>query len=149
MSASFPLRRPASAARLAELLVSAAEELSTPAGGIDLAPVGVPVRGGRMNLSRLRGLLPADEWLDVAAGFATACWVGSAGQVHPDLGRLAYRCQTRVDVRGRLGLDRRVRTWLAVADVATFDVVTVALADGGLLVVPVEDFARRWKALNP
>lgn len=123
--------------------MSAADELSAPGPQFDLAPAGIPVRDGRMNLARLRTMVPAGGWLDVVVGFDTVCWVGTPGQVHPDLGRLAYRTQTRVDARGRLSLDRRVRTWLAVADVNAFDAVAVSVADGALLVVPVEDFGRR------
>lgn len=59
-----------------------------------------------------------------------------------------YRSRTRVDDRGRLSLDRRARTWLAVGELNRFDVVVVPAPDGGLLVVPVEDFARRWEVLT-
>jgi hypothetical protein len=128
--------------------VSAAEELAAGTRSRpDLVPAGVPVRRGRLNLARLRRLLPAGQWLDVAVGFGTVCWVGSPGHPHPDLGRLAYRGETRVDDRGRLSLDHRVRTWLAVTDPHEFDAVVVWLPEGGLVVVPVEDFARRWEAL--
>ena len=123
--------------------MSAAEELSTPGPVFDLAPAGIPVRGGRMNLARLRTMVPVGKWLDVVVGFGTVCWVGSPGLVHPDLGRLAYRSQTRVDGRGRLALDRRVRTWLAVADVNAFDAValssTLMLVAGVVLVVESRD----------
>ena len=45
-------------------------------------------------------------------------------------------------------MDRRARTWLAVGELNRFDVVVVPAPDGGLLVVPVEDFARRWEVLT-
>ena len=45
-------------------------------------------------------------------------------------------------------LDRRVRSWLGVEDPMHFDVVTAPSGDGGVLIVPVEDFARRWKAIS-
>jgi hypothetical protein len=46
-------------------------------------------------------------------------------------------------------LDLRVRAWLGIANANAFDVVVVPPAEGGLLVVPVEDFARRWEAISP
>ena len=147
MSAQFSPRSPAPPGGLAELLVSAAEHLSATPRSLDLTPAGVPVRDGRLSLARLSSELPAGEWLEVAAGFATACWIGPTGVRAPDMGRLAYRSRTRVDDRGRLSLDRRTRTWLAVGDLNRFDVVVVPAPDGGLLVVPVEDFARRWVVL--
>lgn len=140
---------PASSGHLAELLVSAAERLVAPAPPtVVLAPMGVPVRAGRLHLGRLRSLVAADVPLIVAAGFGSACWVGESGAVMPNLGRLGYRTTTVVDGRGRIVLDRRVRTWLAVEDERAFDVVTVPAPDGGILVVPVEDFARRWEVIS-
>lgn len=128
--------------------MSAAEQLSATPRGVDLAPAGIPVRYGRMSLARLRTHLPEGEWLEVAAGFTTACWIGPPGTRSPELGRLAYRTHTRVDDRGRLSLDRRSRTWLAVADLNAFDAVVVPAPEGGLLMIPVEDFARRWEVLT-
>lgn len=110
--------------------------------------MGVPVRSGRMHLGRLRSLVTADADLVVAAGFGTACWVGESGAGMPNLGRLGYRTTTIVDERGRIVLDRRVRTWLAVEDERAFDAVTIPAPDGGILVVPVEDFARRWEVIS-
>jgi len=63
---------------------------------------------------------------------------------------LAFRAETWVDGRGRVLLDRRLRSWLAVEDPMDFDVVVVPdVGDAGLWVVPVEEFERRWKALSP
>lgn len=135
--------------RVAELLVSAAAELSgaapTPA---QLAPMGVPVRRGRMYIGRFRDRLQA-EALTAVAGFATAIWLGPVSGV-PTFGGLSYRAAVSVDARGRAHLDRRVRSWLAVGDPHAFDVVVVPDADDvGVWVVPVEDFARRWSAISP
>jgi hypothetical protein len=41
-----------------------------------------------------------------------------------------------------------VRSWLAVADPMAFDVVIIPAIEGGLLAVPVEDFARRWEVIS-
>ena len=82
------------------------------------------------------------------AGFATAVWIGPPATNPPQLGRLAYRADTSIDARGRLIVDFRVRRWLSVADPQAFDVVIVPAALGGLLIVPVEDFARRWAAVG-
>jgi hypothetical protein len=128
--------------RLAELLVSAAAQLSSPSGA-SLVPAGVPIRRGRLHLGRLRLLLDGSESVVVAAGFASAVWLGPVGAPAPDLGRLAYRSGTRVDSRRRVVLDGWVRSWLAVADPMAFDVVIVPAIEAGLLVVPVEAFARR------
>jgi len=63
---------------------------------------------------------------------------------------LAFHAETWVDGRGRVLLDRRLRSWLAVEDPMDFDVVVVPdVGDAGLWVVPVEEFERRWKALSP
>lgn len=59
MSATFAPPGSDASGRLAELLVSAAEQLSTTSSGPDLAPAGIPVRGGRMNLALLRTMVPA------------------------------------------------------------------------------------------
>jgi hypothetical protein len=134
---------------LAELLMSAASQLAD-AGptGAALAPAGVPVRGGRLHLGRLRPLLDPTQPVAVVAGFSTACWLGPREANPPDLGRLAYRSETTVDARGRVVLDLRVRAWLGVADAKAFDVVAVPAPAGGLLVVPIEDFARRWEVIS-
>ena len=66
----------------------------------------------------------------------------------PHLGRLAYRTETPVDGRRRLLLDFRVRSWLGVADTLAFEVVGVPSETGGLLIVPVEDFSRRWEVIT-
>lgn len=119
-------------ARLAELLVSAAARLSDPAPpGPVLVPMGVPIRGGRLHLGRLRGQLDPAVPVVVAVGFGSACWLGSEGAPAPGLGRLAYRVVTSVGGRGRAVLDRRVRTWLAVEDEASFEAVTVPAPNGG------------------
>jgi hypothetical protein len=138
-------------ARLAELLVSAAATISEAAdpsvGG--LAPAGMPVRNGRLHLARVRQWLPVDDRLVVVAGFGTACWLGAPGDRPPDLGRHVYRSTATVDVRGRVVLDRRSRAWLAVGDPASFEAVVMPLASpAGLVVVPVEDYARRIDALG-
>jgi hypothetical protein len=139
--------KPVPSERLAELLVNAAAQLSSPSGA-SLVPAGVPIRRGRLHLGRLRSLLEGSESVVVAAGFASAVWLGPVGAPAPDLGRVAYRSDTRVDARGRVVLDGRVRSWLAVADPMAFDVVIIPAIEGGLLVVPVEDFARRWEVIS-
>lgn len=139
----------ASPQHLAALLMSAATKLTgpDPAGG-SLVPIGVPVRNGRLYLGRLRTLLDSTEQLVLGVGFATACWIGVPGQAMPELGRLRYRTDIEVDPRGRIVLDRRVRSWLAVDTPMCFDVVTAPAPDGGVLIVPVDDFARRWMAIS-
>lgn len=135
--------------RLAELLVSAASQLTeTGATRSSLTPMGIPIRRGRLHLGRLRNLLDTAEPVAVAAGFATAAWLGSPTASPPNLGRLAYRTETHTDARGRVVLDLRVRAWLAVEDPMCFEVITVPAERGGLLVVPIEDFARRWEVIS-
>lgn len=130
--------------------MSAAEALDSPAdgGAAAAAPLGVPVRAGRLHVARVRQWLPSDGPVAVVAGFASACWLGSPETKAPDLGRLAYRSLTAVDSRGRVVLDRQVRAWLAVADTASFEVAVMPLQPTGVLVVPVEDFARRFEAVT-
>jgi hypothetical protein len=82
------------------------------------------------------------------AGFGTVCWLGESDRSVPDLGRLAYRGVTRVDRRGRVVLDRRVRAWLGVPTPEVFEALTVPAAAGGVWVVPVDDFARRFEAVT-
>lgn len=147
MSARNHTVSPTTGARLAELLMSAAAELSE-APRLDLAPMGIPVRDGRLALGRLREIVPRGETLEVLAGFATACWIGPPGSRAPDLGRLAYRSRTGIDRRGRVMVDYRARAWLAVADANRFEVVAFAAETGGILVMPVEDFARRWEVVS-
>lgn len=147
MSAHSRTPLPAVGALLAELLMSAAAELAdAPRPG--LAPMGIPVRDGRLTLGRLRELLPRDEPLEVVAGFALACWIGPTGVRAPDLGRLTYRSRTGIDRRGRVLVDYRARTWLTVDDPNRFEVVAIPADEGGLLVMPVEDFARRWAVMS-
>ena len=119
-------------------------------GGPGLAPVGMPVTNGRVAVGRLRHWLPLDGSLVVLVGFATACWLGSPEAQPPDLGRHVYRSTAAVDGRGRVLIDRRSRAWLATADPASFQAIALPLGGpGGLLVVPVEDYARRIEAVTP
>jgi hypothetical protein len=120
-------------------------------GGVGLAPVGVPVRRGRLHLGRLRGWLPEGDRVAVVTGFATVCWLGAVGVEPPGLGRLVFRSVAGVDGRGRVVLDRRSRAWLAVPDPAGFEAVVVPVVwdCGGVLVVPVEGYARRIVAVTP
>jgi hypothetical protein len=147
MSARDQVPSSATGARLAELLMSAAAELSDVARS-GLAPMGIPVRDGRLSLGRLREVVPSREALDVVAGFSTACWIGPPEIRVPDLGRLTYRSRTGVDRRGRMMLDYRVRAWLSVEDAHAFEVVAFPAEAGGILVMPVEDFARRWEVIS-
>ena len=134
---------------LAELLVSAATRLTeNDPGRAALAPMGLPIRRGRLHLGRLRPLLDPTQPVAVAAGFATAAWLGAQDMSAPHLGRLAYRSETRVDERGRVVLDLRIRAWLGIEDPMCFEVVAIPVAEGGLLVVPIEDFARRWEVIS-
>ena len=127
--------------------MSAVAQLTEPATGA-LAPCGTPVRNGRLHLGRLRPLLDGCDRPAVLAGFATAVWIGAPATNPPQLGRLAYRGDASIDARSRLIVDFRVRRWLSVADTQAFDVVIVPAALGGLLIVPIEDFARRWAAVT-
>lgn len=133
--------------QLAELLVSAATEL---AASIPSTPTltlpGAPVRSGRLSLGRLRRFVPTGT-ATVVVGFGTAAWVGDPAESSPDLGRLSYRGEVTVDPRGRVVLDRRARAWLGVEDPSRFDAVALAAGEGGVLVVPVEGFARRFEAV--
>jgi hypothetical protein len=139
-----------SAERLAELLVSAASQLTAPGGSARGAftPKGIPIRDGRLHLGRMRTNLDGHARVAVVAGFANAVWLGRPATAAPNLGRLAYRTETSVDGRGRLLLDFRVRSWLAVADTSAFEVVIVTADTDGLLVVPVEDFSHRWEVIS-
>jgi hypothetical protein len=134
--------------RLAELLMSAASQL-TASGGARPAfmPSGIPIREGRLHLGRLRTWLDGHDRVAVVAGFASAVWIGPPTTAPPHLGRLAYRTETTVDRRGRLLLDFRVRSWLGVADTLAFEVVIVPAEGCGLLIVPVEDFSQRWEVI--
>jgi hypothetical protein len=135
--------------RLAELLVTAASHLTSASSTRPaLAPMGIPIRCGRLHLGRLRGLLESAEPVAVTAGFGTAVWLGSRDVSPPDVGRLAYRTETQVDNRGRVVLDLRVRAWLAVEDPMSFEAVAVPAEWGGLLILPIEDFARRWEVIS-
>ena len=131
---------------------AAASMNETPAAGrTALAPAGTPIANGRLAVGRLRHWLPPDGRLVVLVGFATACWLGPPDAKPPNLGRHVYRSTTSVDGRGRVLIDRRSRAWLATADPASFQAVALPLAGegGGLLVVPVEDYARRIGAVLP
>ena len=85
----------------------------------------------------------------VVVGFAVAGWLGAPDDRPPDLGRMAYRGEARLDRRGRAVLDRRARAWLGVADPSAFEVVVMPVATGGVLVVPVEGFSRRLAGVTP
>ena len=136
-------------AELAQLLMNAATQLSSLDGARrPLTPAGIPIRRGRLHLGRLRTFLHGTDTVAVAVGFASAAWVGPPTEPAPTLGRLGYRSETRVDERGRLVLDLRVRNWLGVANPLAFEVVVVPAVPAGLLVIPVEDFAHRWDVLS-
>ena len=136
-------------AELAQLLMNAATHLSSLDGaGRQLVPAGIPIRRGRLHLGRLRSCLDGTDTVAVAVGYASAAWVGPRTELAPNLGRLGYRSETRVDERGRLVLDLRVRNWLGVANPLAFEVVVVPASPAGLLVIPVEDFAHRWEVLT-
>jgi hypothetical protein len=136
-------------AELAQLLMNAAANLSALDGARrPLVPAGIPIRRGRLHLGRLRSFLEGTDTVAVSVGFASAAWVGPRTAPAPNLGRLGYRSETHVDERGRLVLDLRVRNWLGVANPLAFEVVVVPATPAGLLVIPVEDFAHRWEALN-
>lgn len=127
--------------------MTAAAELSADPRA-ELAPMGIPVRDGRVALGRLHDTLPRDETLEVVTGFAVASWIGPAGARPPDLGRLKYRSRTGIDRRGRVMLDYRARAWLTVEDSNRFEVVAFPEPAGGIFIVPVEDFARRWEVIS-
>jgi hypothetical protein len=134
---------------LAQLVMNAATHLSSLDGVTPAAdPVGIPIRRRRLHLGRLRWFLDGVDTVAVAVGFASAAWVGPRTEPAPNLGRLGYRSETRIDERGRLVLDLRVRNWLGVANPLAFEVVVVPASPAGLLVIPVEDFAHRWEALH-
>ncbi|MCU1388070.1 MAG: hypothetical protein JWL72_1408 [Ilumatobacteraceae bacterium] len=138
-----------SPAQLAELLMIAASTLAEPDPNLgSVVPIGIPVRRGRLHLGRLHTLFETSEPVVVGVGFATACWLGRRGMPMPELGRLCYSTETDLDQRGRVVLDRRVRAWLGVDDPMCFDVVTAPTGDGGVLIVPVAGFAKRWKAIS-
>lgn len=121
-------------------------------GGVaGLVPKGVPVRNGRLHLGRLRHWLPLDGSLAVLVGAGAACWLGSPDVRPPGLGRPVYRSTATIDGRGRAVLDRRSRAWLAVSNPAAFEAFTLPLGWDcqGLLVVPVEGYARRVEAVTP
>lgn len=141
---------PPRVAQLAEALMSAATELATVSDPTVFArPTGVPVRSGRLHLARVRHWLPLRGPVTVVVGFATAAWLGSPDERVPALGQLTYRCETSVDRRGRVVLDRQARAWFAVADPSSFEAIVMPVSTGGILVVPVEDYARRFGTVTP
>lgn len=128
--------------------MSAAAELDVVASRTVLVPPGVPVRSGRVHLGRLRAALPPSGLVRVVAGFGTVAWLGGPEDTPPGLGAMTYRGEASVDGRGRVVLNRQVRAWLAVADPAAFEAVTMPAPGGGVLVVPVEGFAGRVEAVE-
>ena len=129
--------------------MSAVETMGTPAVG-GLVPVGVPVVSGRVHLGRLRSHLPVDGPVVLAAGFGTLVWLGGPGLSEPDgLGSMVYRREVAVDRRGRVVLDRQARAWLAVTDTMAFEALVMPAPGGGVLVIPVDGFARRVEAVTP
>ena len=62
---------------------------------------------------------------------------------------MVSRGETTIDGRGRAVLDRRTRAWLAVKDPTRFEVMLMPVGSGGVLVIPIEDFTRRWAEVNP
>jgi hypothetical protein len=137
-------------AELQELLVTAAAALdkAAPSPAL-LEPIGFPVRDGRMALGRQRVALGSGAAkLNVVAGFNTAVWLGCPDMDAPALGRLVWRGTATIDGRGRVVLDRRARAYLAVADLASFEVVVLRPANGGLLLVPLDGFEARLEAIG-
>lgn len=126
--------------------MSAVEAVEAPAGG-GLVPVGVPVVSGRVHLGRLRSRVPTAGPISVTVGFGSLVWLGDPGAA-PDLGRMVYRTELRADRRGRLVLDRQARAWLALADPVSFEALVMPAPDAGVLVVPVDGFARRIAAVT-
>lgn len=135
--------RAAPRAALAELLVTAAAELTAPLPPLPV-PDGRPVTHGRVALGRYRTLVAPDGTCTVAVAFATAVWLGPPGSSPPPLPGLIHRDTAAVDPRGRTVLSRAVRAYLAVTDPEAFDAVVAGCGDG-LLLVPREDFARRQR----
>ena len=133
--------RQAPRAALAELLVTAAAELTAPLPPLPV-PDGRPVTRGRVALGRYRAAVAPHGTCTVAVAFATAVWLGPPGAHPPPLPGLVHRDTATVDARGRAVLSRAVRAYLAVADPEAFDAVVVSFG-GGLLLIPCEDFARR------
>lgn len=120
------------------------------AGGGPVLHAAVAVREGRLSLGRLGSVLVPSRPADVrlVAGLRSACWVGVGDMRPPDLGRLSHHAQATVDGRNRLRLDRHVRGYLGVADALDFEVVLVSMADGGLLLVPVEGIEERLSRVS-
>jgi hypothetical protein len=61
---------------------------------------------------------------------------------------MVYRTVVRADRRGRVVLDRQARAWLALPDPAVFEALVMPAPTAGVLVVPVEGFARRVAAVT-
>lgn len=125
--------------------MAALAELSADRPGL-VVPPGIPVREGRFSvgtlLDRLRGELSA------VAGFATTLWVGPADASPPVVGPMPIRGSAHLSSKGRLFVDRRLRLWLDVADVALFDAVVLPADAGGIVIVPRERFFERVEALE-
>jgi hypothetical protein len=128
--------------RLAELLVSAAAELSeVPPPPSPWRLLGVPARRGRLHLGPHRELVRsagAPGEVIVLVTFGGVCWLGTEVAEAPELAGLVHSTRTTLDARGRVQLDRRVRTWLAVPDRDDFDVLFIP-AEQGLIVVPLHN----------
>ena len=133
--------RDAPRAALAELLVTAAAELTAPLPPLPV-PDGRPVTRGRVALGRYRDLVAPDGVCTAVVAFATAVWLGPPAASPPPLPGLVHRDTAAVDARGRAVLSRAVRAYLAVTDPEAFDVIVVGSGDGVLL-LPCKDFARR------
>lgn len=125
--------------------VSLGSPVSVSGGKVRLVPAGVPIKRGTVALARMQAALPSPLPLEltVVAGLRSACWIGTADQLAPGLGRLSHWTTARLDSRVRLTLDRHVRGYLGVANPSDFAAVLVALPTGGVLVVPVEDLDAR------
>lgn len=120
------------------------------AGDGPILHAAVAVREGRLSLGRLGSTLVPSRPADVrlVTGLRSVCWVGVGDMQPPDLGRLSHHAKATLDARNRLRLDRHVRGYLGVADALDFEVVLASMADGGLLVVPVEDIEERLSRVS-
>jgi len=129
--------------------LSAVETMGAPLGPGGLVPAGSPVASGRVHLGRMRSRLPVEGPVAVLAGFGSLVWLGDLEEsAPPELGGMVYRGEVVVDRRGRVVLDRQARAWLAVVDPGLFEALVMPAPAGGVLVVPVEDFAGRVGAVT-